>query len=173
MSALTTHLQSRFVNFDLHRPIIDDDAGVATFLLFNLSRQIVGTQQYRPHAPKTARNDPREGRYFTRSKSGTIAVFGIESLHLNPNIVFVTEGIFDAVRLTSIGIPAIAVLSNNPTPDLKNFLQCLGRKVIVVCDADSAGRALAKFGDVSETLGEKDLGEAEQSTVDALVAKFV
>lgn len=168
------HLQSRFVNFDLHRPIIDATAGVATFLLFNLSGQIVGTQQYRPHAPKTARNDPREGRYFTRiSKSGTIAVFGIESLHLNHNIVFVTEGIFDAVRLTSVGVPALAVLSNNPTPDLKNFLQCLGRKVVVVCDADSAGRALAKFGDVSVTLGEKDLGEAELSTVDALIAKFV
>ena len=173
MNTIASHLTARHVNVELHRPFIDETEGIVTFLLFNLSGQIVGTQQYRPSASKERKNDPRTGRYFTRKSSRTLAVFGLESLHLNPNVLFVTEGIFDAVRLTSVGMPAIAALSNNPTSDLLNFLHCLNRTIVVVCDCDTAGRALAKFGDVVITLKEKDLGDASQDTVDALVRRFL
>jgi hypothetical protein len=166
---LKTHLLSRYVNLDLHRPILDETEGVATFLLFNPSGQIVGYQQYRPGASKDQRNDPRDGRYFTRKNSQTVALFGVESLHLRTDVVFITEGIFDAVRLTGRGLPALAVLSNNPSKDVANFLLALGRKVITVCDNDPAGRKLARFGDQAVFTGSKDLGESSDEEIDELL----
>ena len=170
---LTAHLRSRHLDIDLHKPLLDEDAGVVTFLLYNLSGQIVGYQQYRPNAPKIAQNEARAGRYFTYKGSNKVAVFGLESLHLTPNVVFVTEGVFDAARLTSKGVSALAVLSNKPTSDVKNFLNSLGRLVVVVCDNDKAGRMLASVGHVAVFLDEKDLGESSEEAVDALVKKFV
>ncbi|CAB4130157.1 Archaeal primase DnaG/twinkle, TOPRIM domain [uncultured Caudovirales phage] len=173
MNNIEQHLRQRHVDLNLHRVFIDEINGVATFPLFNLSGQMVGFQQYRPGASKERKNDPRAGRYFTHRSSHTLAVFGVESLYLNPNILFVTEGIFDAVRLTEVGAPAIAVLSNNPTADLANFLLCTNRKIIAVCDFDAAGKKLAAFGDVAVIMDSKDLGDASQETVDNLVKKFM
>jgi hypothetical protein len=166
---ITTHLLSRHLDIDLHTPIIDSENCVATFLLFNLSGQIVGYQQYRPGASKERRNDPIEGRYFTRKNDQTVSVFGVESLHLRTDVVFITEGIFDAVRLTQRGLPALAVLSNNPSKDVANFLFALGRKVVAICDNDVAGRKLAKFGDVSLFTAEKDLGDSTDEEIDLLL----
>jgi DNA primase len=59
--------------------------------------------------------------------------------------VFLVEGLFDAVRLHSLGKPALAVLSNNPTKDFANQLFVLGRKYVALCDGDSSGLKLAKF----------------------------
>lgn len=170
---LQEHLKSRHVDFSLHRPVLNQEEGVATFYLYNLSGQLVGFQQYRPAASKEFKNNPRDGRYFTFRQSPTVALFGVESLHLTPGVVFVSEGVFDACRLTERGVSALAVLSNNPTGDVKNFLMSLGRKVVVVCDNDPAGRRLAKFGHQAVFTEEKDLGESSDEFVDQLVAKFV
>lgn len=172
MGMLKAHLLSRHVNLDLHRPVVDEVEGVATFFLYNLSGQLVGFQTYRPGASKDKRNDPRTGRYYTYRSKATLTVFGVESLHLTPNLVFLTEGVFDATRLTSRGFSALAVLSNNPTADLANFLSCLNRKVVAVCDNDAAGKKLAKFGDVAVFTNEKDLGDSSDAEVDELLAKF-
>ena len=93
MTKLTEHLKARHLDLDLHRPVLDDENDVATFYLWNLSGQLVGYQQYRPSGSKTNHNDPREGKYFTFRKLPTVAVFGVETLHLTPNLVFVTEGV--------------------------------------------------------------------------------
>ena len=170
---LAEHLKARHLDLELHRPVLDEAEGVATFFLYNLSGQVVGYQQYRPSAGKEKKNHPREGRYFTFRKAPTVAVFGVESLHLTPNVVFVTEGVFDAARLTSRGVSALAVLSNDPTTDVKNFLQCLGRRVVAVCDNDAAGRRLAKLGDVAVFTEDKDLGDSDNEFVDELVRRFV
>lgn len=170
---LKRHLISRHVDLNLHRPVLDEKNCVATFLIFNLSGQIVGFQQYRPLADKSWHNDPREGRYFTFRKSPTVAVFGVESLHLTPEVVFVTEGVFDAVRLTERGASAIAILSNDPSTDVRNFLSSLGRKVVAVCDNDIAGRKLAKLGDAVVFTDGKDLGESSDEFVDMLMSQFV
>ena len=73
--------------------------------------------------------------------------------------------VFDAVRLTSRGLPAVAVLSNDPAKDVYNWLHSLGRKVVVVHDNDKAGLRLAKFGDFAVTTGEKDLGDSTEAEV--------
>ena len=170
---LEQHLRSRHLDLDLHRPAIDELEGVATFYLWNLSGQMVGYQQYRPAADKQKKNHPREGRYFTFRKAPKVAVWGVESLGLTPGLVFVTEGVFDAARLTSLGVSAVAVLSNDPTTDVKNWFACLGRTVVAVCDNDAAGRRLARLGDHVVYTPNKDLGDSPQTFVDSLVAQFL
>lgn len=166
---LLDHLHQRHCDLVLHNPVVDQDEGVVTFYLWNLSGQMVGYQQYRPSAGKEKKNSPKEGRYFTMRKSPTVAVFGVESLNLLPDVVFVTEGVFDACRLSSRGYPAVAVLSNDPSKDVYNWLHSLGRTVVVVHDNDKAGLRLAKFGDFAVTTGEKDLGDSTEDEVTNLL----
>jgi hypothetical protein len=165
---LEKHLLARHLDLELHRPMLDEVEDVATFYLWNLSGQVVGYQQYRRNGEKRPQNNPKEGKYFTHRKQPTLAVWGVESLHLTPNVVFLCEGVFDACRMTKVGCSALAVLSNDPTQDLKNWLKCLNRKVVVVADNDAAGRKLAKFGDVAVFTDEKDLGDASQEYVEQL-----
>ena len=169
---LKQHLQSRHLDLDLHRPMVDDAEGVATFYLYNLSGQLVGYQQYRPTGDKKPNNNPKLGKYYTYRKQPTLAVWGVESLHLTPNVVFLCEGVFDAARLTKRGYSALAVLSNNPSPDLRNWLTCLNRRVVAVCDNDVAGRKLAKFGDVVLFTEEKDLGDSDEEFVTKVLQNF-
>jgi hypothetical protein len=162
------------MDVELHRPVLDEVERVATFYLWNLSGQLVGYQQYRPEGEKKPNNNPREGKYYTYRKQPTVVVWGVESLHLTPHVVFLTEGVFDAARLTERGVSALAILSCNTGWDLRNWLSMLNRKVVAVCDGDKAGAQLAKFGNVSLCmLGGKDLGDADDATVDMLVREFV
>lgn len=172
MKTIYEHLKDRHLDLELHRPVVDEVNRVATFYLYNLSGQLVGYQQYRPEGDKKPQNNPKEGKYFTYRKQPTLAVWGVESLHLSNNVVFVTEGLFDAARLTKRGYSAIAALSNSPTSDLSNWLQCLNRKVVAVCDNDSAGRKLAKFGHVAIFTTDKDLGDSDEEFVTYLLTTF-
>lgn len=172
MGMLKTHLKNRHLDLDLHRPSLDEENQVATFYLWNLSGQLVGFQQYRPNGEKKPQNNPREGKYFTYSKQPTLAVWGVESLHLTPDVVFLTEGVFDAARLTERGFSAVAALSNNPTADFRNWLRCLNRRVVAVCDNDKAGRSLAKFGDVVAFCEDHDLGDSTDEFVTELLRAY-
>ena len=170
---LVGHLKQRHLDLELHRPVLDHAESLATFFLWNLSGQMVGFQQYRPGADKAFKNDPRLARYFTFVGHPTVAVWGLESLDLTPDVVFITEGIFDAARLTQRGVSALAVLSNNPSTDVKNWLRCLPRRRIAVCDNDAAGRRLARCGDVAVLTPGKDLGESPEEFVSDLIRRFV
>jgi DNA primase len=172
MKTVAEHLKERHLNTELHRPMVDEVERVATFLLYNLSGQVVGYQQYRPEGEKKPQNNPKQGKYFTYRKQPTLGVWGVESLHLSPHVVFVTEGVFDAARLTERGYSAVAVLSNNTGWDLKNWLGMLNRRVVAVCDNDDAGRKLAKFGDVSVFCEDHDLGDSSDEFVTELLRKY-
>jgi hypothetical protein len=172
METLTQHLNKRHCNLQLHRPWLDEENHVATFPLWNLSGQMVGYQQYRPNANKEKNNHPSEGRYFTFRKMPTLCLFGVESLHLTPNVVFLTEGVFDACRLTERGVSALAVLSCDVNKEVRGWLKSLNRLVVAVCDDDAAGRKLAKFGDVAVTMGSHDLGDATDEEVTQLLKRF-
>lgn len=161
------------MDVDLHRPVLDDVERVATFYLWNLSGQLVGYQQYRPEGEKKPQNNPKAGKYFTHRKMPTLAVWGVESLFLTPHVLFLTEGVFDAARLTERGVSAVAALSNNPTADFRNWLTCLNRVVVAVCDNDDAGRRLAKFGNVAVYTEEHDLGDSSDEYVTQLMERFV
>jgi len=169
MKSLEQHLMDRYLNLALHRPVVDEVERVATFFLWNLSGQLVGYQQYRPEGEKKPQNNPKQGRYFTYRKQPTHTVWGVESLCLTPNVVFLTEGVFDAARLTNRGFSSLAMLSNNPNHDVRNWLTCLNRKAVAVCDNDAAGRRLAKFGDVAVFTQDKDLGDSDEEFVTNLL----
>jgi len=170
---LEQHLRSRHLDLELHCPVLDEAEMTATFWLWNLSGQLVGYQQYKPLKNKEKNNHPKECRYFTFRKAPTVAVWGVESLDLTPNLVFVTEGVFDAARLTERGVSALAVLSNNPGTDVKNWLSMLNRRVVCVCDNDAAGRKLAALGHEAVFCQDKDLGDSDDEFVDALVDRFL
>ena len=98
------HLLERGLNPELYTVSWDEET--ACFALWNLSGQWVGYQQYRPFAPKTCHNDPREGRYFTWAKN-RLAVWGLETWDFRQDLLFVTEGVFDACKLHNLGLPEI------------------------------------------------------------------
>ena len=119
------------------------DNETASFALWNLSGQWVGYQQYRPHAGKSVPNDPKMSRYYTYAKS-KVAVWGLETYLWRSDVLFVTEGVFDACKLHNLGLPAVAVLSNDPK-SLRPWLSSLPRLTVAVCDDDAAGHKLAKL----------------------------
>lgn len=173
-SYVATNIKDRHFNSSLHTVWVDEQEGVATFPLWNLSGQMVGFQQYRPTADKRKSNHPRDSRYFTWRKEKVVGVWGLESWSLS-NTLFVTEGIFDACRLTSLGYSAIATLSNDVDDSLKRWLFIVRqtRRVIAICDNDAAGRKLAKCGHVAHVIEEdKDLGEATNTYVQNLVKRY-
>lgn len=170
---LYEHLESRHLDIALHRPVVDLEDDVVTFYLWNLSGAMVGFQRYRRFGSKKINNNPYDGKYFTYSKQPTLAVWGVESLHLTPNLVFVTEGVFDAARLTQLGYSAVAALSNHPTSDFRNWLNCLNRRVVVVADNDHAGKKLASFGHEAYFMTEKDLGDSSDEEVFKLLDKVL
>jgi hypothetical protein len=172
---LQEHLKSRHLNLELHKPVMCEQLGVATFYLYNLSGQLVGYQQYNPNGDSKVFNSKLHGKYYTyRNKSlQTVAVFGVESLYQSNGVVYLTEGVFDAARLTNVGQSALAMLTNNPPKDYRNFLRLLNRPLVSVCDNDVAGKQLAKLGDYVEVVPKaKDLGEASEDYVNYLVTKY-
>jgi hypothetical protein len=153
--------------------LTNDNAAV--FPLWNLSGQILGTHQYRPDRTKEKNNDPREGRYFTRvfNKPGTV-VWGLESWNLS-NTLFVCEGLFDACRLTNVGMSAVAVFSYVLNPSVASWLYTVGRfrPVVFICDNDSSGVKLSEYSTSSVVVEKyKDLGEASQEYVLELCRQF-
>ena len=168
------HLKERNVNIDLHRPIIDEENCIATYLLYNLSGQIVGYQQYNPLGDKKINNKPNAKYYTYVSKNkSSVVLYGLESLHLTDGVIYVTEGNYDAMRLTNKGQSALATLTNSPSKDVINQLTLLNRPIVVVCDNDESGRKLAKCGHYVEVVeGAKDLAEAPDFYVNQLIRKY-
>jgi len=173
--SLKKHIASRDVNFEKTRVFIDEERGIASFLLYNLSGKLVGYQTYNPGGEKETGGIRRvklrrEGKslvdtmkYFTYSskigKVPEIVVWGLETYNLKKPL-YIVEGIFDAIKLHNLNLSAIAILSNNPK-HLKSWLNTLPNFKVVVSDNDDAGNSLKKFGDISLTVpqGFDDLGE--------------
>jgi hypothetical protein len=169
---LVEHLKERHIDLDLHDVWIDERNSVITFPLWNLSGRMCGFQQYRPFATKEKRNNPREGRYYTFHPAKTVAVWGLESFNRDGPI-YVTEGIFDAARITEKGGAAVAVLCNNPHRDIRNWLNSLGRTLVAICDGGLAGRKLAKVGHEAVFMPEEyDLGDASEEEVMSIIEQY-
>jgi hypothetical protein len=171
---IVEHLRERHLNTKLHTTWVDEVEGVATFPLWNLTGQLTGYQQYRPSASKKPDNNPRDSRYFTWRKDKVVGIWGLESWNLS-NTLFVTEGVFDAARLTSMGAAAVATLSNEVSPSLARWLWIVGRsrRIVTVCDDDAAGKKLAKYGHTFHVVtGYHDMGEASDSYVENFLREY-
>lgn len=175
------HLLNRDVNFDEDCVYINEKLNTATFLLWNLSKQLIGYQHYNPGGPKGKRAntkdvDVRDLKYQSRiTKIGTtpmLAVYGLETYDPKSEYLFVVEGIFDAIKLHRLGLPAIAVIANDPI-HLREWLSTLPQKIIVISDRDEneAGNKLLSYGDLSYTVPAPfgDLGDMELVDVYAFV----
>lgn len=168
------HLNSRRLDTNLHKVWVDEANKLATFPLWNLSGQLVGYQQYRPDGIKERKNNPREGRYFTRIKEARVGIWGLESFNLSPTL-FICEGIFDAAAISSLGYAALATLSNDLASSTANWFRVIksSRRIVAICDADAGGRRLAKYGSTAHIVnGFKDLGEAPIDYVQKVVKEY-
>lgn len=169
------HLKSRHLNQALHRVWVSEELQCATFPMWNLSGKLLGYQRYRPNGSKKLNKDPREGKYFTKLLTNAeYALWGMESWSLS-NTLFVTEGLFDAARLTDRGYSAVATLSNNVSSTLHSWLWCVSkfRNVVAVCDNDAAGLSLAKCAPSHVVVeGAKDLGDASDLYVSNLLKAY-
>ena len=156
---IKSHLKDRGIDMERVKPVIDEESNNVYFYLYNLSGQLVGYQKYNPLLPKIGQNklsDPKLAKYYTwvtdEPKGNKIAVWGLESTEFTDKYLFITEGIFDAARIHEAGYPAIAILGNDPSPQLKNWLSTLPQKKIVIYDNDKAGIKLKKVGNISFTV---------------------
>lgn len=166
-----THLLDRGLNPAHYRSVfVDEMSGVATFLLWNLSTKLVGYQQYRPDGDKEKCNDRDLGKYYTYQKD-SIAVWGLETLEYRRDILFITEGIFDAVKFHALGLPCVAVLQNNPKPT-RSWLFAIPRIIIAACDGDAAGLKLARSAQFAiHAPAGLDFGKLSLSETRAIVKK--
>lgn len=160
---LEDHLRDRGIDPQKTKVIISEDD--TYFFLYNLSGQIIGYHKYNPNYPKSTKVDPRLAKYFTwvteEDKSRKIAVWGLESFDImNDKFLFITEGVFDCARVHQSGYPGIAVLCNDPSDQLKNWLYTLPQKKIVIYDNDTPGKKLIKVGDFAYSVSVgKDLND--------------
>lgn len=171
MVSIVQHLKDRHVDLSLYNPAIDEEERVATFMLYNLSGVVCGYQQYRPDADKKRKNHPREGRYYTYRSPGQVAVFGLETYH-RPGPLFLTEGLFDAVRIHNLGLAGIGTLSNDPKHILP-WLRTTSRKKVAICDPGQSGAPLAKHADEAMLLRYSDLGDMTDADVRSLLAPWL
>ncbi len=166
---MESHLKERGIDTSKTEIIIDEESNDVFFFLYNLSGQMVGYQKYNPIYDKKGQNsktldDPKKTKYYNwvgdEDYGKKLAVYGLESYNFNDKYLFITEGIFDIARVHEAGYPGIAVLCNDPTPQLGHWLRTLPQVKIVIYDNDKAGEVLRKFGDCSFSIsGGKDLND--------------
>lgn len=151
---------------------VDSETQIVTFPLWNLSGQMVGFQQYNWRGDKK-KNNNREGKYWTYTPAGRIVpAWGYEYLSLDKgNILFVTEGVFDAISVMKLGYNCIATMTNHPKP-LKQQLRVLPYTTVAICDGDNAGRKLASVcdcgiilpdGEDANSMKPEELGEVVEN----------
>ena len=171
--SVAEHLNSRYLNLNLHTSWLSEENEVVVLPLWNLNGQMVGVQQYRPNGSKEP-NNKWYGRYFTRVHTDNVAVWGLESWSLS-NTLFVCEGLFDAAKITWLGYSAIAIFTSTPGKSVLNWLKSVksSRPVVVICDSDNAGLKLAKCGHTHFHMKEyHDVGDAPLSYVRNLCRQF-
>lgn len=167
-------LERRWVN--RVKVFVDRDNCRATFLLYGLkSERLLGYQTYNPKSLDKKSNDPLNGRYFTyqpRTKhSGDYAVFGSEYVE-GRDIVFITEGIFEAVRLIEMGYDAIAVLCSSPPEGMVREIHRRWKKVVWCGDNDKAGNSSSLVDNSERMCFNKDLDEVDEQTLVSEISKF-
>lgn len=175
---IVEHLKSRGLDPERSDVVLDKQGNTATFLLYDTSGRMVGYQTYNPNGLKDRKNRRNLdlAKYYTyvgkEGLKGTkIAVWGLESLSWTDKYLFVTEGIFDAVKIQKAGYPAVAVLGNAGSPSLINWFKLLRQKIIAIMDNDDAGNELKRLSDMAYKVPEayKDLGDMPQKEVNQFI----
>lgn len=179
LTSIYEHLKSRHLDMNLHRVWIDEEDRCATFPLWNMSGNMTGYVKYSPEGLKNQKN-AEYGKYYVFVGEKTLPknyystwMWGLESWRLS-NTLFLCEGIFDACRMTEVGMSAVAVLKNNLDKSHKELMVCIraNRPVVVVRDQGDAGKYLGRYGHTVETPPTDDLGDAPQDYIQYLKEKY-
>jgi len=174
MSFLVDHLKERHVDLRRTRVLIAENQ--AYFLCFNLLGQLIGYQKYNPLGEKAHHNIPKLSKYFTCiSEDHRYAqAWGLETLSYRDDLLFITEGVFDAVRLHNLDLPAVAAFTSTPPDSLRHYLSMLGRRLIGILDADEAGTRMASFCDDHYVVPapHKDLGDMPEKAVKEFIGSI-
>jgi len=169
------HLKSRGVDPKRTHFVHDTESNNTYFFLYNLSGESIGYQKYNPDNEK-AGGLGWMGRYFTKVRKeatghSKIAVYGLETYQIDKDYFFITEGIFDVIKVHNVGEPGIANLGCSVSKQAKNWYNSLPQIKIVIQDRDDAGTELGTIGDYVYTVPEpyKDLGEMPQEEVNEFI----
>lgn len=160
------HVTSRNVNPWHYTSVhVHEPECVTTFMLYNLSGQCVGYQEYRYKSHDKSSKVPREqARYYTYVMPGQTAMWGLECLNPKRKQLFVVEGTFKAGSLHKLGLNAVAILTSRPSQDCINTLRSLPYDLYAIGDNDPSGEALVKaIG--RGVVAPKDLDEMTTSEV--------
>lgn len=189
---IKSHLRDRGVDPLKTGVIVDEESNTATFLIYNLSGQLIGYQYYNPNGEKntaiarqhikTLKTDSdlaslkKYIKYYTRivdSQKG-ISVYGLETYERDSEFLFVTEGVFDCAKIHNAGFPAVATLTNAGSPELKTWFKILPQKIVAIYDNDDSGEVLKKLSDYSfpSPEGYKDLGDTPQEIATEYIQKL-
>jgi hypothetical protein len=133
------HLLSRWFDPQRYSGVWIEPGHSVTVAFWNTAGQMAGYQRYTPLLPKKGNK-----RYYTRFGKHMIGVWGLETVVWDSGPLFLTESLFNASRLHWHGLPAVAVISNDPA-HLRSWLRTLPQWLIAACDGDQAGRKLARY----------------------------
>lgn len=158
--------------------VIDKKSNVATFLIYNLHGQLVGTQKYNPKGSKDV-FDPDLMKYYTYAapdsfRGKKIVVWGLADLNKSQNNVYIVEGIFDAAKIHKTNRNALAMLTGTPSKEMLGFLYLLPFKKIAILDNDEGG-SKSKFPKMDCYLTPspyKDLGEMPLKEADLFLTQI-
>ena len=177
-SSIATHLRTRYLEPERYTTVyVSEEHRTASFLIWNLSRQLIGYQRYSPDFDKEKRNDEKYGRYYTyispELPKTMAGVWGLETYNYRSDVLCIVEGVFDAVRLHNRGIPAVATFTSNPKP-IRNWLSLVPRRLVAIRDNDENDASkLQYFADVCYQTESKDLGDASEDEVDTIVKRIL
>ena len=177
---IVRHLKDRGVDTNKTHVYVDPTSNMATFPVYDNNGRMVGYQQYNPLGDKKQRKgvDPKDLKYFSylSEEFKRNGVWGLESLGRADRFMFVTEGIFDAVKIHNAGYPAIAVMGNAGTNELKAQMQFWPYSIAILDnDENQAGNLLAKMTDTSFMTPDpyNDLGDMPQEEVNLFIQGIV
>jgi hypothetical protein len=128
---------------------VDYPAEIVSFQIW-AGTKLVGYQRYDWRGEKKVDNR-KGGKYYTYVQDGhrQLSCWGTRD-NFGHGPLFITEGIWDAVRIKNCYHDALAVFTNNPHKQLKQWLRMYAgsRPIVAICDNDAAGTKLGNAADL-------------------------
>lgn len=154
--AFYRHIMDRGWSPETYGTLPVPEQGCLYFWLWNFSRQLVGYQRYIPEGAKSQKHakESSSDRYYTYitkpdDRNAHQAVWGLQSIHSTTKVLYVVEGVWDAISIQNLGYAAIAILGVSRSPRVIPFLRLIQYRyrTIAVCDNDEneQGLVLANF----------------------------
>jgi hypothetical protein len=135
ITPFTLHLAERGLK-PWHNCWVDHENELVTFPLWTVDGKLIGYQRYNWRETKIRDNG---ARYFTWLDDAykQVACYGIDNC-CGHSPLFVTEGIWDALRVSNCYVDCLALLSCSPHRQLRQWLRMYAgnRPIIGLCDND-------------------------------------